>query len=114
MREKALGSGLIADYNRYGLELERIDKELAVLEEKLSKLKVTAESSGNILTPKLDERSGDFLKEGEVLCEMGGLDEVVPAARQRGRSPGKPDEQPEGQDDEEAEKFIESHNSSVY
>jgi putative peptide zinc metalloprotease protein len=74
---KALGTGLISDYNRYEIQLNRKKKEIAELEDKLSRMEVKASQGGIMLTDKLEERLGDYLRKGEFLCELGYLNEVM-------------------------------------
>jgi putative peptide zinc metalloprotease protein len=74
---KALGSDRIGEYNQYKIHHARIGKEMRELEEKLSRMKVTADQSGIMLTEKLEERLGDYIHKGEILCELGYLDEVM-------------------------------------
>jgi multidrug resistance efflux pump len=74
---KALGSDSIGEYHRYEIQLERINKEISDLEEKFSRMEVTADQGGIMLTEKLEERLGDYLQKGEVLCELGNLDQVM-------------------------------------
>lgn len=73
----ALGSNRIVDYNRIETELKRVGIEILKLKEKLSKLKITAEKNGTIFTPRLKERLGDYLQEGDILCEIGDYNDVV-------------------------------------
>jgi putative peptide zinc metalloprotease protein len=74
---KSLGSDKINEYDQYQIHMERLNKELAELEYKLSRMKVTADGDGIMLTDKLEERLGDYFRKGEFLCELGYMDEVI-------------------------------------
>ena len=75
-KRKALALNKLVDYDQAEMEIRRAEKELEVLRDKITKLKVLAPKDGIILTPNLRERMGDFLEEGAAFCEMGYLADV--------------------------------------
>lgn len=73
---KALSAEQITEYRQYTAQREKIEKDLTVLEKKLSKLRIEAPQDGIILTPKLDEKIGDYIDQGGSLCEIGFTDRM--------------------------------------
>jgi putative peptide zinc metalloprotease protein len=69
--EKALGSGQTDVVAQHEIEVNRIKKDIHQLETDISHLDVVAGETGTVLTPHLEERIGDYLEEGDILCEIG-------------------------------------------
>ena len=73
---KALSAGQVTEYNQRRLERERIEKDMVELEKRLGKLKIVALQDGVILTPKLEEKIGDYFEHGAFICETGSMEGV--------------------------------------
>lgn len=74
---RALGLDRIAEYQQHQIIRRRLAKEIQELKGKVEKLQVLSPVSGTVLTPHLEERRGDYLQEGDLLCEIGRLEEAV-------------------------------------
>jgi putative peptide zinc metalloprotease protein len=68
---KALSAGNVTEYNQHRLERERVEKDMVELEKRLGKLRIVAPREGVILTPRLEEKIGDYIEHGGFVCETG-------------------------------------------
>lgn len=57
--------------------IEKLQAELAQLDDLLSRTKIYASISGTLTTYRFQEKIGDFLEEGAEVCEIANDDEVV-------------------------------------
>lgn len=74
---RALGFDRIAEYQQHQIARRLLTKEIHELRGKVQKLQVLSPISGTILTPHLEEKQGDYLHEGDLLCEIGGMEEAM-------------------------------------
>ena len=57
--------------------IERLDAELAQLDDLLERTKIYASISGTLTTYRFEEKVGDYLEEGAEVCEIADDDQVV-------------------------------------
>ena len=57
--------------------IERLDAELAQLDDLLQRTKIYASISGTLTTYRFEEKVGDYLEEGAEVCEIADDDQVV-------------------------------------
>lgn len=57
-------------------EKQRIETELREAQKKIEELKIHAPASGRVLTPKIQDKLGIFVKAGDVICELANLSEM--------------------------------------
>jgi len=65
--------------NQYQIERNQISKleaELSLLKTLQEKTQIVSPISGTILTPRLEERIGEFLEKGDALCEVADLEQL--------------------------------------
>jgi putative peptide zinc metalloprotease protein len=76
MREKALGENRIVEYQLLQADLQRYSSEIDELQKKIDKLTIESEIDGVVVTPRVEERLGDFIREGEILFELADYRQV--------------------------------------
>ena len=59
------------------VRLEQARREIALYQTKLEQTQIRAPISGVIITPKLDEKRGRFIKRGEAFCEEANVNPIV-------------------------------------
>ncbi|HJZ68409.1 MAG TPA: efflux RND transporter periplasmic adaptor subunit [Blastocatellia bacterium] len=59
------------------VKLDQTDREISLYQTKLDQTQVRAPITGLIVTPRLDEKRGRFIRKGEALCETADINPVV-------------------------------------
>ena len=74
-RVQALSGSAAAQIER--VKLDQTEREISLFQTKLEQTKVRAPITGIIVTPRLDEKRGRFIRRGEAVCETADTDPVV-------------------------------------
>lgn len=78
-RETARNLFAASRINQYQIEKSQINKletEISLLKSLQDKTKMTSPITGKVLTPRLEEKVGEFLEKGDSLCQVADLDEM--------------------------------------
>lgn len=59
------------------VKLEQTQREIAFNQTKLEQTQIRAPMSGVIITPKIEEKRGQYIRRGEVFCETADINPVV-------------------------------------
>ena len=59
------------------VKLDQAQREIGLYQTKLEQTEIKAPMSGVIVTPKLEEKRGRFIKRGEVFCEQAKIDPII-------------------------------------
>ncbi|MFY9609169.1 MAG: GAF domain-containing protein [Blastocatellia bacterium] len=59
------------------VKLDQAQREIALYQEKLEQTQIRAPITGVIVTPRLDEKRGRFIRRGEAFCETADTNPVV-------------------------------------
>ncbi len=59
------------------VKLEQTQREIAFNQVKLEQTQIRAPIGGVIITPKIEERRGQFIRRGEVFCETADINPVI-------------------------------------
>jgi len=74
-RSQAASGAAAAQIER--VKLDQAQREIALYQAKLEQTQIRAPISGVIVTPKLEEKRGRFIKRGEAFCEEANVNPVV-------------------------------------
>lgn len=59
------------------VKLEQTQREIAFNQTKLDQTQIRAPINGVVITPKIEEKSGQFIRRGEVFCETADINPVI-------------------------------------
>jgi len=59
------------------VKLDQTEREIALYQTKLEQTQIRAPMTGVIVTPRLDEKRGQFIRRGEAFCETADTNPVV-------------------------------------
>ncbi len=59
------------------VKLEQTQREILFNQTKLEQTQIRAPMNGVIITPKIEEKSGQFIRRGEVFCETADINPVI-------------------------------------
>lgn len=74
-RVQAVSGAAAAQIER--VKLDQTEREIALYQAKLEQTQIRAPITGVIVTPRLDEKRGRFIRRGEAFCETADTDPVV-------------------------------------
>jgi RND family efflux transporter MFP subunit len=74
-RSQAASGAAAAQIER--VKLDQAEREISLYQTKLEQTQIRAPISGVIVTPRLEEKRGRFIKRGEALCEEANIDPIV-------------------------------------
>lgn len=74
-RVQAVSGAAAAQIER--VKLDQTEREIALYQAKLEQTQIRAPMTGVIVTPRLDEKRGRFIRRGEAFCETADTDPVV-------------------------------------
>jgi RND family efflux transporter MFP subunit len=74
-RSQAASGAAAAQIER--VKLDQAQREIALYQTKLEQTQIRAQISGVIVTPKLEEKRGRFIKRGEAFCEQANVNPIV-------------------------------------
>ena len=76
-RSEQMEIGHLLDPEAQRAVIRRLEAEVALLEERLSRSRVYAPISGTLTTYRFQEKLGEYLEEGDLVCEIVDDDKVV-------------------------------------
>ena len=74
-RSQAASGAAAAQIER--VKLDQAQREVGLYQTKLEQTQVRAPINGVIVTPRLDEKRGRFIKRGEAFCEQANVDPII-------------------------------------
>ena len=74
-RSQAASGAAAAQIER--VKLDQAQREVGLYQTKLEQTQIRAPMSGVIVTPRLEEKRGRFIKRGEAFCEEANVDPIV-------------------------------------
>ena len=74
-RSQAASGAAAAQIER--VKLDQAQREVGLYQTKLEQTQVRAPITGVIVTPRLDEKRGRFIKRGEAFCEQANVDPII-------------------------------------
>jgi RND family efflux transporter MFP subunit len=74
-RVQAISGAAAAQIER--VKLDQTNREISLYQTKLNQTQVRSPITGLIVTPKLEEKRGRFIRKGEALCETADINPVV-------------------------------------
>jgi len=74
-RSQAASGAAAAQIER--VKLDQAQREIVLYQTKLEQTQIRAQISGVIVTPKLEEKRGRFIKRGEAFCEQANVNPIV-------------------------------------
>jgi RND family efflux transporter MFP subunit len=66
-----------ADAQIQRVKLEQTQREIAFNQAKLDQTQIRAPINGVVITPKIEEKTGQFIRRGEVFCETADINPVI-------------------------------------
>lgn len=75
VRAQAAGGAAASQIER--VKLEQTEREIALNQTRLDQTQIRAPLTGVIVTPRIEEKRGRFLKRGESLCETADINPVI-------------------------------------
>jgi RND family efflux transporter MFP subunit len=74
-RSQAAAGAAAAQIER--VKLDQTEREIALYQAKLEQTQIRAPIAGVIVTPRLEEKRGRFIKRGEAFCEQANVNPIV-------------------------------------
>ena len=75
MRVQAVSGAAAAQIER--VKLDQTQREIALYQAKVEQTQIRAPFSGVLVTPRLDEKRGRYIRRGEIFCEAADINPVV-------------------------------------